>query len=372
VRMEIYASNLKQGGALSVAAGFLSELPAVLEENSPSLGNYSLKIFVSRQIAEQVDWIQNGLYPANLDLVVRDAGVIRMFFHNILHAVDVRFSIFGPTYFLRKAHRELMGFADGSLVPVTGIAKSIKQISNPFTVTNKIRELRGKIKIIFLRRADEYVVQTTAMQQALTDLGVSKKIHVVNNVASQILYTPAMWEKVDLPERFDNEIRLFFPARGYAHKNHIFLLQISQEFEKISKQQLKFVVTLRDDELQSIFSSNSDSIINVGEINVKQVAYIYSVTDGLVFPSLNETSSSAPLEAEALGKPIIATDLPFMREMLEGIEAKFASIENPHLWAVEISKLADSKSVKFGQQVAYSTKPRQQARQYFDLLSANR
>jgi glycosyltransferase involved in cell wall biosynthesis len=45
---------------------------------------------------------------------------------------------------------------------------------------------------------------------------------------------------------------------------------------------------------------------------------MYVNTDGLVFPSLNETSSSAPLEAMSLRRPVIATDAEFMRRMTAG------------------------------------------------------
>ena len=67
---------------------------------------------------------------------------------------------------------------------------------------------------------------------------------------------------------------------------------------------------------------------------------MYKSCDALVFPSYIETYGLPLIEAASLGVPIIAADLPYAREVLEGYDGvTFVSHDDVSGWAEAISKL---------------------------------
>jgi len=79
---------------------------------------------------------------------------------------------------------------------------------------------------------------------------------------------------------------------------------------------LTFVVTLTTDEYSNAIPRDCPEIINVGVVASAALPSLYSQTDGLFFPSLNETFSASPLEAAFMRRPIIISDRPFARDIL--------------------------------------------------------
>ena len=254
----------------------------------------------------------------------------------------MRFTIFGPEYLGRKAVHEVVGFADGTILrahnsPETGI--------NGLTLRPPLRSRakNGVKRALLVKNYDTYVVQTSEMADSLNALSPNRPVHVVPNVVSGVFMDSTRWSHVPLPERQPQEIRLFYPARGYVHKNHRYLPLVSRAFEEAFGIALTFVTTLRSEEMQHIFPYLEPCIINVGEISRGQCAYLYEMTDALFFPSLNETFSSSPIEAMVIGKPVIALDLPFMNEML-GSNCWYVPSENAQLAAEVVWSIFKDKN----------------------------
>jgi hypothetical protein len=168
-----------------------------------------------------------------------------------------------------------------------------------------------------LREYDGFVVQTEEMAGALSRR-VNVPIWVVANRPADLFRSTSMWSPVELPPRLAGESRLFYPARGYPHKNHKFIPIVCAEFARRTGRSLRVVTTLTVEEVKRLFGAEPECLLNVGEVTVAQCATLYSKTDGLFFPSLNETSSSAPLEAMAMGRPVVASDLDFAVSATEG------------------------------------------------------
>ena len=330
MRVQINAANLNHGGAVAVAANFIENVPAVWDSMATAWITY-LEILVSPRVAEEVDDLDLIRGLDRVDVVV---GSSRLDFRGLLWSrleFDVRFTIFGPEYLGRKAAHEVVGFADGTIVracnsPEPGIKKRTLQLPLRFGVKGGVK------RTLLARNYDTYVVQTSDMADSLSSLVPSSPVHVVPNVVSDVFMDPARWSYVALPERQPQEIRLFYPARGYVHKNHSYLPLVSHAFEETFGIPLTFVTTLRSEEVQRIFPDPEPCIINVGEISRGQCAYLYEITDALFFPSLNETFSSSPIEAMTIGKPVFALDLSFMKETL-GANCWYVPAENAQLTA---------------------------------------
>jgi glycosyltransferase involved in cell wall biosynthesis len=169
-----------------------------------------------------------------------------------------------------------------------------------------------------LKRYEQIVVETEHLKSRLERNGfASTPIWVIPNVPNiDAVREPNQESHVSLPRREDGEIRLFYPARGYPHKNHRIIGALAEEYLQRTGQTLKVIVTLRDDEVRALNLGPelTRSLINVGEISLRQCAYVYRNADGVLFPSLNETSSATPLEARSLGLPLIASDRSFVTQ----------------------------------------------------------
>lgn len=84
----------------------------------------------------------------------------------------------------------------------------------------------------------------------------------------------------------------------------------------------------------------------VGEISPEQVGALLAASDAFVFPSLAETFGLAPVEAAEAGVPVIANDLPVLREVLSVEDescAVFVDVNNTPAFAAAVrSLLADA------------------------------
>ncbi|MFW2545540.1 glycosyltransferase family 4 protein [Primorskyibacter sp. 2E107] len=70
-------------------------------------------------------------------------------------------------------------------------------------------------------------------------------------------------------------------------------------------------------------------------------------SNGLLFPSHSEGYGLPPIEAAALGVPILCNDLPIYREVLGNIPV-YATSADSYLWAQEITRMATSDPANIG------------------------
>jgi glycosyltransferase involved in cell wall biosynthesis len=110
-------------------------------------------------------------------------------------------------------------------------------------------------------------------------------------------------------------LRLFYPAAGYPHKNHII-------FEGLLSLDLKglidrLVLTLPSKR----FSPKPNWLSCVGALNHADCLSEYEKADALIFPSVLESYGLPLVEAMVIGIPVIAADLPYARVLCgdEGI-----------------------------------------------------
>lgn len=171
-----------------------------------------------------------------------------------------------------------------------------------------------------LRKANKIVVQTRWMKDALIKkAGIESERIVIQhpNISNNKIgnYT-------DCPE---NRRRFFYPASAFTYKNHMTLLKAFKYAQDRGLSDYELILTIRADEngytkgLAEYAEKNSLNVLFGGSISRDSVFELYSKSV-LVFPSYLESFGMPLLEARMSGCPIIASDTPFAREILDGYD----------------------------------------------------
>jgi len=122
-------------------------------------------------------------------------------------------------------------------------------------------------------------------------------------------------QKYGLPERF-----WLYVAHLYPHKNHIRLLQAYKRLKKMRVRH--WPLALRgdpggaEDEIKKMISEFNleNDVIWIPRLRDSEMPILYSAATALVFPSLYEGGGIPILEAMACGCPILASDIPPIKE----------------------------------------------------------
>ena len=91
----------------------------------------------------------------------------------------------------------------------------------------------------------------------------------------------------------------------------------------------------------------ADRLHLLGDVARQDVADLLASTDLFVFPSLWETFGIAAVEAASAGLPLVVSDLPVLREVLEsaGVDVRYAPPQDAPAWAAAIRRsLGDARS----------------------------
>jgi len=300
--LHIYCANLHVGGIVVTAASFLDTLPQLIDEGSLSSFS-SLLVTASTTVAKNMQSINTKVdRPFQLDIRDDSPASAPLRRHK---RVDVRVIISGPDYAIGHASIQLCGFHDANILGPR--AESFYNSSFRLGIKRTIqREI--------LKRYDAYFTETEPMAQSLSDFQPGKEVAVIQNAPAEVFTNQMGGSSSKLPFLPSHVIRLFFPARGYPHKNHSILPDVINQFNCEGDLELQTVTTLREDEIDSLGLRGCSGIINVGEVGVDELPSLYSETHGVIFPSLNELSSVTPIEGMIMRRPVFASDRHFVRE----------------------------------------------------------
>lgn len=125
---------------------------------------------------------------------------------------------------------------------------------------------------------------------------------------------------------------LFYPASNVFYKNHQVLYEALQHLDE----PIELYLTIE--------GKNDNKIQHLGALTYERVCEIYERVDALVFPSYIETYGLPLIEAAMSGLPIIAADLPYSREVLNGYDGvEYVSHQDSNQWVNSIKKLQKNK-----------------------------
>jgi glycosyltransferase involved in cell wall biosynthesis len=142
---------------------------------------------------------------------------------------------------------------------------------------------------------------------------------------------------------------LFYPAQFWPHKNHILLLLMLKDLKDRYGQDLQLVLTGSDRKNQPFLVEKiaqlqlEKQVILGGFVSQPDLVALYQRAAALVFPSLFGSENFPPLEAFALGCPVIAGRIPGAEEQM-GEAAILVEPTNHGFWSdAVISVLQDNE-----------------------------
>lgn len=287
-----------------------------------------------------------------LDYRIKNKKNINKFFLKINFFVKnkILIRILKFIFFCLKANKKNSVFIClNSLPPFFRIkSKTIIFIQNTFFFENLIgNNLNLKFRILFekiwfklgIQYCDEFWVQTETMKKNLKKYFFRNKIKKVNlnriyirtlvDKKSFLALKKHFKKKTFNKIYFSNKkkIKLFFyPADGYAHKNHTNLIKAFNSLKQSLK--WKLILTINYKSLDEIYKKNNIShetqskIINLGQIRRAKVMKILKLCDVLIFPSINESFGLPLLEGCLLRKPILASNRDYVFDILKKPNSK--------------------------------------------------
>lgn len=141
----------------------------------------------------------------------------------------------------------------------------------------------------------------------------------------------------------------YYPAQFWPHKNHVVLLDALKLLAEGHGLRPQLVLTgedrgnLRHVREVAAELGVGDQVRHLGFVERRRVAALYRGARALLFPSLFGPDNFPPLEARALGCPVIASALPGARELLgDGFELVEPCDERA--WAAAIAVHVESTS----------------------------
>lgn len=368
-RVLIDMSNLRTGGGLQVGASFGDELAQIRSSGDPRWPwLQSAVVLVSeRLVANAPVLASTGGYE-----VVESSPLRRLIRPRCPSEFDVSFHVFGPDYGWRRARRRICGFAD-----VTSL--SPRRLAGSTAATAKLA-LRGRVSKQRFSRCDRLVVESRSTARRLDERwGVDAgKISVVSNVPNALLSASDQALHVakgrTSSQRGASGPFVFgYPTRAYPHKNLGMIGAACELLRKTNGVHAVFRLTLTDDEWDGLDPLTRAYSENVGPLRVEQLPDFYSDVDAVGFLSLDECFSVTPLEAMLFGRPLLASDRDFVREVTgaaawycEPTDAR--SVASAMLTLCQESADSDQRAATARRLIAEFPTARDRAERYLDLI----
>ncbi|MBY5267718.1 glycosyltransferase family 4 protein [Spiribacter salinus] len=361
----INASNLHVGGGVQVAASFIAELAAF--SDLPEC----LYIWASDEVDTNLKASEANLSNLVHYEVVNTYGPKILFspVFKRLNDFDAVFTVFGPLYVSRLRGKSIIGFAQPWVIYPNN------EIYGAMGFTRKwAMRLRRAVQKFFFSRADTYIVELEHVREGLRrqGVGVGKPVNVVRNCVSSIFFYEKLWKPVALPEK-RADVNLGFVGRNYQHKNTQIFPEIVKQCRKNYGVEVSIFVTFTQKEWRSCSVEFRKSVLNVGPLSIAQCPAFYKSMDAVIFPSLLECFSATPLEAMIMGKPVLASDRAFNRDVC-GDHAVFfdpLSAEDASTAIAEVfldGSVNDDVLTQARRYAMNFSNPKSRAEQYLEIL----
>lgn len=344
----IDASNLHKGGGVQVAASFINEL-AELSKDSNFCASFPWVRDVHISAATEVVDNLSPTAKATFACSERNRRPLSTdIFRPLTPAKpDLRFVIFGPTYALDRAKKQILGFAD-----VTSV---YPPLPNQHTRGLKSK-FRPALSRLFTSRADEIIVETNAMKDRLRQALGTKcpPVQVVSNTSSRTFSKARRPQEVITSSHPKGTFTFIYVARAYPHKNHEFIGELLGRLNDHGTP-TECLVTLDESEWNALSKKTRSHCRNLGILKVEELPDAYASADALLFPSLLEAFSATPLEAAAMRIPIFASDRDFVRSTMGNAAIYFDPENAESASAIIRTAISDKKTLHAKVELAFET-----------------
>jgi glycosyltransferase involved in cell wall biosynthesis len=203
-------------------------------------------------------------------------------------------------------------------------AHTILCIRSPFLVPDAMPvrwSARGRLRLAFERlllrlgraHVDEFWVQTERMAEAFAPAAAGRPVHV------RPFFDLAIPETARADSSVMREPQFFYPAAGYSYKNHALLYRAWGVLAASGvRPRLEVTLDARTHArrlAEAGMDKGAANIINLGPLAREEALARLEASDALIFPSLAESFGVPMLEAAALGRPVLAPELGYVRDV---------------------------------------------------------
>lgn len=323
MRILIDNSNLFAGGGIQVSTSFLKDVDTL------STG-HEFFVVQSPNAAKQInqsDFSNNFTFfdiPENIHKSIIKRST---FVKNIEKQIDpnIIFTVFGPSYHRSKSIK-VVGFAIPHLIyqdsPYFKQLRLLDKVKNFFV--SKIK------KFAFKRNSNVLVLESEVARQRFMSF-FNKPTYVVSNTLNEVFLNTESWKPYKLPS--NNTFKILCLTANYPHKNFGIIPQVIGSLLNLGFSDFTFYVSLKEEEL-IVNDKFKKHIHFLNRVDLVQLPNLYQQMDLLFMPSLLEVFSTTYLEAMHMKIPIVASDMPFARDIC-GKSAMYAS----PLKAIDYAKL---------------------------------
>ena len=187
---------------------------------------------------------------------------------------------------------------------------------------SRITWISKKIKLFIFKSLFKYIdhliAQTNTAVNRLKLFYPKSQYTVLNNPVSRFSNKE---EPVNISFEKSNYY-LFFLTRYYEHKNLESIIPLAKTIKK-NGDNTKILITIENNhgygakKLLNEITLNklNDIIINLGEVSLGQVIFLYKRIDALFMPTLLESFSGTYIESMYFEKPILTSNIDFAREI---------------------------------------------------------
>lgn len=341
MRLLINTASAFKGGSVQVANSFLRECRGFSEhEYGVVVGPGLDDVLRATDFPDNFRIFRLSYRPAQRVLSWRSAAKDLAKFEAEF-SPDVVFTTSGPSYWRPRAPH-LMGF---------NLAHNLYPDSPFFKhVLNSVQRLRWRLKSIVIHHftqgfADAWVVQTDDVNQRLRSWISSDQVSTVPNTISDAYEAARAGIQADrsLIRSRSADFRLLVLSSYYPHKDLEIVERIIDLLKKADIRDIRFTMTLPPSDFEDVISpENRDWVDNLGPQLPQDCPALYSNSDVLFMPSLLECFSANFVEAMAMRRPIIATDLGFAQTICRGA-ARYYEPLNASAALRQIRVLQDSE-----------------------------
>ena len=170
-----------------------------------------------------------------------------------------------------------------------------------------------------------------------------EKVHVV----FPTIKTPEPEENLSLNVD-KNKINFFYPATSYIYKNHKILFEAFSIIDRLLSKKIVLYLTCKENDFSLTKNYQNIEIVYLGTRPHSEIVGLFQNVDALLFPSYIETLGLPLIEAASFGLPIVASDLPYAREVLDVYGgAIFVNYQDAQAWGSQMMKIYANPHKKF-------------------------
>ena len=324
----VNATAAHSSGALSILKQFITNIPKGSEELYYIFTNPEIKLTTDSKYVEFIPIDTNRWHKR----IIWDALGIKKWIKRNHLKPSLIISLQNTGVNLNKSIPQLIYYHQ--LLPLSNHSWNIKKKDEFILFVYK--HFYSLFVSLYKHEKTHFVVQIPSTKKAfLEKFNVSENhIHVIPPEVPSITLN-----NIDKITFGDNKIHFIYPATLFVYKNHQILLQalhILKTEDYATFEKIKIHFTINKDDLAP-FNNHyeiEEAICFEGTIPFKQLIAYYHSMNALLFPSYIESFGLPLLEAAYTGIPIIASDLPYVHDVVgEYSGTTYVDYKDAYAWA---------------------------------------